>query len=121
MQVLNKLMGPILSALLGPATKGGGGWAVHSLQHLLHCMLLTVRAFRQDECHRRKACSTALQALLTRLTGMADKHLHDVAIHKLLNDAIESLQRFQDLPVIARDCPAAHAEGCDADVAMETI
>ena len=120
-QVLNKLMGPIVSALLGPATRAGGDWAVHSLQNLLNCMQLTVQAFRQNQSHRSKTCAAAVQALLRRLRGIGDKHMHNIAIYRPMSNAIQSMERLLDLPVAAAACQIASSQVCHTRPEIETF
>ena len=92
LQVLNKLMGPIVSALLLPATRDSGQWAIHSLEQLLHCMVLTVQALLKAGCRKGKACTVALEALVHRLTGMAQKCMSHTAVNTLLTNAVQSMK-----------------------------
>ena len=92
-QVLNKLMGPIVSALLVPATKDSGQWAIHSLEQLLQCMVLTVQALLKAGCRNSKACTVALEALVQRLIGMAQKCLQShTAVSALLTNSVQSMK-----------------------------
>lgn len=90
-QVLNKLMGPIVSALLVPATKDSGQWAIHSLEQLLQCMVLTVQALLKAG-RNSKACTVALEALVQRLIGMAQKCSSRTAVSALLTNSVESMK-----------------------------
>lgn len=96
-------MGPIVSALLKPASDDSGQWAMRNLQHLLQCMVVTVNAVMGNSPQDSTACVVvALEALLQRLTGMADKCASHTVLSGLLSSSAQSMQqhmRKEALPV----------------------
>ena len=84
-------------------------------------MKLTVQTFRQSQHHRSVTCAAAVKALLTRLTGIREKHKHNLAIYRLLDNTIQSMQTLLDLPVAAAARQVAGSQVCHSNPEVETF